>query len=52
MKKIIVFAAAGMVVLGLLMAGCARKKSEESVKSEQTTTAPAPAPAKKSPVGC
>jgi hypothetical protein len=52
MKNIIVFAVAGMVVLGLLMAGCVQKKAEESVKSGQTTTAPAPAPAKKSPVGC
>jgi hypothetical protein len=44
------FAAAGMVVLGLLTSGCEQKKAEEAPKSGQTTTAPAPA--KKAPKGC
>jgi hypothetical protein len=51
MKKIIVFTAAGMLVLlGLMTSGCDQKKAEEPTKSEQTTTAPAPV--KKAPKGC
>jgi len=55
MKKRIVLAAAGMVVLGLLISGCEQKKAEQQPAPEQKPVAekaPVPAPAKKAPQGC